>query len=214
MNPKIANIRENYSRKKLLEKKSAADPFTQFHQWWKDARRAKITEPNAMTLATSSPDGVPSARIVLLKGLEPEGFVFFTNYDSFKGQQLAGNPKACLVFFWKELERQVRITGLVNKLARRENEAYFQTRPRSSQIGAVISPQSQVIENRDWLESAFKSKKKETKDKKIECPPNWGGYVLSPVIVEFWQGRPGRLHDRLQYTLAEGGTWKLERLAP
>jgi pyridoxamine 5'-phosphate oxidase len=214
MNQKIADIRENYSRKKLTEKKAAPDPFKQFNKWWKQVIEAKVTEPNAMTLATSSADGLPSARIVLLKDLSKDGFIFFTNYDSFKGRQLQDNPKACLVFFWKELERQVRVTGLVSKISPEESSAYFNTRPKSSQVGAAVSPQSQVIESREWLETAFMELKKKSKDHVITCPPNWGGYMVKPIIVEFWQGRPGRLHDRLQYSLQDDGSWKMERLAP
>jgi pyridoxamine 5'-phosphate oxidase len=214
MDQKIADIRQNYSRKKLTEKKAETDPFKQFNKWWKQVLKAKITEPNAMTLATASSDGFPSARIVLLKDLSKEGFVFFTNYDSYKGKQLAENPKACLVFFWKELERQVRITGLISKLPPDENQNYFQSRPKESQLGAVVSPQSQVIQSREWLLSQFSEMRKSSKGDILTCPLNWGGYVVKPIIVEFWQGRPGRLHDRLQYTLLDDGSWKLERLAP
>ena len=214
MKQKIADIRQNYSHKKLTEKKAEPDPFLQFRKWWKQVLEAKITEPNAMTLATASSDGFPSARIVLLKDLSKDGFVFFTNYDSFKGQQLAENPKASIVFFWKELERQVRVTGLVSRLAYDENQDYFQSRPKESQVGAIVSPQSQVIESREWLLSKFREQKKALKDDVITCPVNWGGYLVRPVIVEFWQGRPGRLHDRLQYTLLDDGSWKMERLAP
>ncbi|MBL7731188.1 MAG: pyridoxamine 5'-phosphate oxidase [Chitinophagaceae bacterium] len=214
MQKNIASIRKSYSQKKLLEKKAAADPFRQFSKWWKQAVKSGIDEVNAMTLATAGSDGVPSARIVLLKDFSDKGFSFFTNYNSFKGIQLNENPKACLVFFWKELERQVRITGLVEKLDAEANDSYFDTRPEESRIGAVTSPQSQVIENRDWLDDRYKQLSKELKGKKIERPVHWGGYLVKPVLVEFWQGRPGRLHDRLQYSLETSGAWKLERLAP
>ena len=214
MKQKIADIRQEYSRKKLSEKKSEPDPIRQFRKWWKQVLEAEIPEPNAMTLATASADGMPSARIVLLKDLTDEGFVFFTNYESFKGKQLLENPKACLVFFWRELERQVRVTGLVSQVPGEESRTYFDSRPRESQIGAAVSPQSQVIPDREWLISRFREMKAGTKGQKIACPPHWGGYVIKPVIVEFWQGRPGRLHDRLQYTLMENGGWKMERLAP
>lgn len=210
----IADIRKNYSRKKLSEKKANADPIQQFAKWWKQAVASKIDEVNALTLATASLDGVPSARIVLLKDFSEEGFTFFTNYNSFKGQQLANNPKACLVFFWKELERQVRITGLVKMINPAESDTYFHSRPAGSQVGAIASPQSQVIENREWLDNNYKELKKQFKDKTIERPPHWGGYIVKPVIIEFWQGRPSRLHDRLQYILDENGKWKMERLAP
>jgi pyridoxamine 5'-phosphate oxidase len=214
MKGRIADIRKNYSRKKLLEKKAAKDPFTQFGKWWKQAINAGIDEINAMTLATASPDGMPSARIVLLKDFTEKGFTFFTNYESYKGQQMAENPKACLVFFWKELERQVRITGLVEKIAEEASTEYFLSRPVESRLGAVVSPQSRVIDSRDWLDDNYGQKKKELKGQHIDRPEHWGGYIVKPVIVEFWQGRPSRLHDRLQYTLQGDGGWKIERLAP
>src|ERR671921_186097 len=155
MDEKIANLRQDYSAQTLLEETSAADPFTQFQTWWQQALETKIIEPNAMTLATASADGVPSARIVLLKGFDHTGFVFFTNYNSYKGLQLAENPKACLVFFWKELERQVRITGLAAPVTTPESDAYFHSRPEGSRIGAWASPQSQVIESRAWLDAVY-----------------------------------------------------------
>ena len=210
----IADIRKSYSKKKLSEKKIDNEPLKQFSKWWKQAVASGISEVNAMTLATASSDGFPSARIVLLKGVEKNGFVFFTNYNSYKGQQLAENPKACAVFFWKELERQVRITGLVEKVSQEESEAYFFSRPEGSQIGAIASPQSQVIESREWLDEHYKQVKRKAKEDKIEKPEHWGGYILKPVIIEFWQGRPSRLHDRIQYTLEDNGKWKIERLAP
>ena len=210
----IAGIRKNYSHKKLSEKKASEDPFRQFAKWWKQAVASSIDEVNAMTLATASADGVPSARIVLLKDFSPKGFSFFTNYQSFKGKQLAENPRACLVFFWKELERQVRITGVVEKLDEKSSTDYFHSRPVASQAGAVASPQSQVIGSREWLEEQYKAVKLISKGKKIERPSHWGGYIVKPIIIEFWQGRPGRLHDRLQYTLQSDGSWKRERLAP
>ncbi len=214
MDEKIAEIRKEYSHKTLVESEVEPDPIKQFNTWWQDALEARITEVNAMTLATASADGIPSARTVLLKGFSERGFIFFTNYNSFKGQQLAENPKACLVFLWKELERQVRITGIVEKTSSEENDAYFQSRPRASQIGAIASPQSQVIENRQWLDENYQNLTKQLKETAIQRPRHWGGYIVRPVIIEFWQGRPGRLHDRIQYTLAEDGSWKIERLAP
>jgi pyridoxamine 5'-phosphate oxidase len=210
----IADIRKNYSQKKLSEEKVDPNPMKQFAKWWKQAVAAEIDEVNAMTLATSSSDGVPAARIVLLKGVEDKGFVFFTNYESFKGQQLAENPKACLVFFWKELERQVRITGLVEKVSATASDEYFHSRPVASQVGAVASPQSRAIQSREWLDEQYKELKKQLKDETIQRPEHWGGYIVKPVIIEFWQGRPSRLHDRLQYSLEENGEWKIERLAP
>ena len=214
MENNIRDIRKNYSQKSLEEKSMAANPLQQFEIWWNEAVASAIDEVNAMTLATASADGIPSARIVLLKGFSQEGFSFFTNYNSFKGQQLTENPKACLVFFWKELERQVRITGLVSRLDDTDSTAYFDSRPLESRIGAIVSPQSQVIESRDWLNSQYTKMQDQLKQTAIQRPGYWGGFIVKPVIVEFWQGRPSRLHDRLQYSLLEDGSWKIERLAP
>jgi len=214
MSTPIADIRRNYSKKALLESEADADPIVQFGKWWEEALKAEIVEPNAMTVATSSTDGLPSARIVLLKGFSEKGFVFYTNYSSYKGQQLAENPKACLVFFWKELERQVRITGLVTKTDAKDSDHYFHSRPKESQVGAASSPQSEVIPNREWLDSRFKSLQAESEKGEIPRPKHWGGYIVRPVVIEFWQGGASRLHDRLQYTLLETGLWKIERLAP
>ncbi len=214
MTAKTADIRKNYSKKKLTEAKANPDPLKQFAKWWKQAVKSNLDEANAMTLATASSDAVPSARIVLMKGFDENGFTFFTNYNSFKGQQLSENPKACLVFFWKELERQVRITGLVEKISDEASSEYFYSRPMDSQLGAIASPQSEVIESREWLDEKFKRLKNNTGDSNIQCPSNWGGYIVKPVIIEFWQGRPNRLHDRLQYTLQDSGEWIIERLAP
>lgn len=214
MDEKIAEIRKEYSYKALVESEVEADPIKQFNIWWQDALEAKIAEINAMTVATASSDGMPSARTMLLKGFSEKGFVFFTNYESYKGQQLAENPKACLVFFWKELERQVRITGLIEKTSDDESNTYFQSRPKASQVGAVASPQSQVIDSRDWLDERYKKLSVQFEDAMIQRPAHWGGFLVRPVIIEFWQGRPGRLHDRIQYTILEDGGWKIERLAP
>lgn len=214
MDSSIASIRKNYSLQSLEEKDVLQDPIQQFAKWWKEAIDAQVDEINAMTLATSSADGFPSARIVLLKHFDHRGFSFFTNYQSFKGRQLEENPKACLVFFWKELERQVRITGLAEKLDEESNDAYFNSRPVESRVGATISPQSQVIESRQWLQDQFSAVQRSQYADNIKRPDHWGGYLVKPVIIEFWQGQPGRLHDRLQYTLADDGSWKLERLAP
>ena len=214
MNEKTAGIRTEYAQKALKESDMDVDPIRQFNTWWQQALEAKIIEVNAMTLATASADGVPSARTVLLKGFSERGFNFFTNYNSFKGRQLAENPKASLLFFWKELERQVRITGIVEKLSSEESNAYFQSRPRASQVGAVASPQSQVIESRQWLDEKYEEAIKQSENTDVQRPLHWGGYNVRPVIIEFWQGRPGRLHDRIQYTLLADGRWKIERLAP
>ena len=210
----ISGIRKNYSQQTLSEDSVDRDALRQFEKWWKEAVASEIDEVNAMTLATSSVDGVPSARIVLLKGLSPKGLVFFTNYDSYKGKQLGENPKACLVFFWKELERQVRVTGLVEKVSAKESDEYFHSRPIGSQAGASISPQSMVIENREWLENKYNQFTSEHAGAILQRPDHWGGYLVKPVVIEFWQGRSSRLHDRLEYSLQENGEWKIERLAP
>ena len=214
MSSTIADIRKDYKLRSLLEKDVDANAIGQFDKWWQEAIHSEIDEVNAMTLATASADGIPAARIVLLKGFDERGFVFFTNYDSFKGLQLAENPRACLVFFWKELERQVRITGLVEKVSAEESDIYFNSRPEGSRIGAWASPQSQVIENREWLEEREKTLVKDFTGKPLSRPAHWGGYRVKPINIEFWQGRPSRLHDRLQYSLQADNTWKIERLAP
>ena len=212
--PSIADIRKEYMLQTLEEELVHADPFIQFGKWWNEAITASIDELNAMTLATASADGLPSTRIVLLKGYDNNGFVFFTNYTSFKGKQLEENPRACLVFFWKELERQVRITGLVKKVSEEASNEYYQSRPIGSRIGALISPQSQVIESREWLTARELQVLKEFDGKSVPRPEFWGGYCVQPVTIEFWQGRPNRLHDRIQYGLQQNGDWKIERLAP
>jgi len=210
----IADIRKDYQLQSLTESEVKHHPVDQFTDWWDAAIRASIDEVNAMTLATASPDGIPAARIVLLKGYDKNGFVFFTNYESFKGRQLAENPRACLVFFWKELERQVRITGLVEKTSAEESDAYFHSRPESSRIGAWASPQSQVIESRAQLVDRENTLASQFKNKPIGRPLHWGGYRVKPGTMEFWQGRPSRLHDRIQYSLQDDGSWLIERLAP
>lgn len=214
MNKAIADLRKEYASQTLLETDLSASPIQQFTAWWEQAIAADLLEPNAMTLATASTDGLPSARIVLLKGFDEKGFVFYTNYQSYKALQLAENPKACLVFHWKELERQVRIMGVVEKVSAEESNAYFQSRPLGSRIGAWASPQSKVIPDRGWIENEFEKKKNEFGGEAIPLPPHWGGYRVKPVIIEFWQGRFSRLHDRMQYSLEENGGWKIERLAP
>lgn len=214
MKAEIAQLRREYSHKSLSESEILQDPIQQFEQWWKQVLATEVIEPNAMTLATASSDGFPSARVVLLKGFDKTGFSFYTNYNSYKAKQLEENPKACLVFFWKELERQVRVIGLVEKLDTRDNDEYFNSRPEGSRIGAWTSPQSEVIKSRDWLDDRYQQLVKEMGGKEIKRPSHWGGYIVKPVIIEFWQGRPSRLHDRIQYTLQENGNWKVERLAP
>ena len=212
--PNIADIRKDYKLQTLSEADVAANPFLQFDKWWDDAVKSDIDEVNAMALATADSEGKPDARIVLLKGYDKSGFVFFTNYQSHKGQELAENPNACLVFFWKELERQVRIRGTVEQIASAESDVYFTSRPVGSRIGAWASPQSSVIATRAIIEERQKEFEQKFIDGNITRPPHWGGYIVKPVEIEFWQGRPSRLHDRIRYTLQEKGGWIIERLAP
>jgi pyridoxamine 5'-phosphate oxidase len=213
MDKAIADIRKDYRLQSLNEADVNANAIEQFTRWWNEAMKSEITEVNAMTLATASKDGVPDARIVLLKGYNEEGFVFFTNYESRKGKELAENPKATLVFFWKELERQVRVEGVVEKVSEKESDEYFNSRPEGSRIGAWASPQSTVIDTREVIEKNAENYLKEFLQKQITRPPHWGGYIVKPTAIEFWQGRSNRLHDRLRYTKTDEG-WKIERLAP
>ncbi|MBZ4189945.1 pyridoxamine 5'-phosphate oxidase [Niabella beijingensis] len=215
MKQEIADIRINYSKKSLSESDVAEDPVSQFNSWWQEAVESQLSEVNAMTLATADADGLPDARIVLLKGFSGKGFVFFTNYESRKGKELQQNPNACLVFFWKELERQVRITGTVSKVPENESDQYFYSRPVASQIGAIASPQSSVIPDRSFLDQRTQEvSDRANAGQQIQRPDHWGGYLVTPFSVEFWQGRPSRLHDRLRYTLQPDGQWRIERLAP
>ena len=210
----IADIRKDYKLQSLDEKDVLPDPIDQFEKWWQDVLGSTIEEVNAMTLATANKNGRPSARIVLLKGFTKEGFIFFTNYESHKGLELLENPQASLVFFWKELERQVRIEGLAEKISAEESDVYFRSRPEASKIGAWASPQSKVIASRKIIETTVAATEKKFTGGEIQRPPHWGGYIVKPTVIEFWQGRPSRLHDRIQYTKLENGTWKIERLAP
>ncbi len=209
----IAAIRRDYSLKTLDEKEVDQNPFLQFSSWWKEAINSSIDEVNAMTLATSDPTGKPSARIVLLKGITDEGLIFFTNYNSHKAEELEANPSAALVFFWKELERQIRIEGKVYKTSIKENEQYFNSRPVGSRIGAWASPQSKVVDDRSELEALVTQAERKFENSEINCPPFWGGFIVKPNLFEFWQGRQSRLHDRVQYSL-ENNIWKIARLAP
>lgn len=209
----IADIRKEYKQAALLETDVAPNPITQFTQWLQQAQQSDLLEPTAMTLATCSTEGVPSARTVLLKGIKQEGFIFYTNYNSHKGIELAQNPRCSLLFFWAGLERQVRITGMVSKIPAAESDAYFASRPIGSQIGAIASPQSQVIPSRTYLEN-IENELKATSITPLVRPTHWGGYLVQPVTIEFWQGRPSRLHDRLQYTVQPNGSWLIQRLAP
>lgn len=212
MNMSIADIRKDYTLKSLSELDVANNPFTQFGVWWNEAIQSEIDEVNAMTLATIKPNNTPAARIVLLKDYNAEGFTFFTNYLSAKGQQLFANPNATICFFWKELQRQVRIEGIIEKVADSISDEYFNSRPQGSKLGAWASPQSKVIANRDLLTENEKKYAAEFGDD-IKRPPHWGGYTLKPNYFEFWQGRSNRLHDRITYT-KQTDNWIIERLAP
>lgn len=209
----IAGIRKDYQLAELDESTVGKDPLAFFGKWFIEAETARVNEVNAMTLATVDTELQPHARIVLLKGLEEQGFVFFTNYNSAKGRQIASCPKAALVFFWPELERQVRAEGILEKIPEKESDAYFDSRPEGSRIGAWSSPQSQVIKDRQVLEESFKEYQSRFSDGPIPRPPHWGGYRLKPHKMEFWQGRSSRMHDRIIFTLEKKG-WKKLRLAP
>ena len=210
----LADLRKDYSLAGLTEKELARDPFRQFEKWFQEAEAAKIPEPNAMVLATATRDGRPSARIVLLKGLDGRGFVFFSNYESRKGRELEGNPRASLLFPWVALERQVIVEGTVLKVAREESETYFHSRPRQSQLSAWVSQQSSIISSRATLEESMQTLEKKYAGQEVPLPPHWGGWRLAPETVEFWQGRRNRLHDRLRFRREKDGAWSVERLAP
>ncbi len=210
----IADIRKDYKLAALDENSVGYDPITFFTKWFSEAEAAQITEINAMTLATADNKGIPHARIVLLKGLDKADFVFFTNYDSDKGKEIAGNPNAALVFFWKELERQVRIEGIIEKIPAAESDIYFRSRPAGSRIGAWASPQSTPITDRNILDLNYAKYEEEFSQIEIPRPPHWGGYKVTPSRIEFWQGRSSRMHDRILFTKNEAGNWSRSRLAP
>ena len=210
----LADLRKDYSLAGLAEKDLARDPFRQFEKWFQEAEAAKIPEPNAMTLATATREGRPSARTVLLKGLDGRGFVFYSNYESRKGRELEANPQVTLVFPWVAIERQVLIEGTATKVAREESEAYFHSRPRASQLGAWVAQQSAVIAGRAVLEDTMKAWEKKYAGQEVPLPANWGGWRVAPETVEFWQGRRSRLHDRLRFRREKDGGWSVERLAP
>ena len=209
----IADIRKDYKLRSFLEAEAASNPFVQFTEWWNDALASNIDEVNAMTLATVNAAGKPSARIVLLKGMSEEGYEFYTNYESHKAKEMAGNSNVALVFFWKELERQIRIEGTVKKAPEDVSDIYFNSRPEESRIGAWSSPQSKIIPSRETLEKNVLNIKDKFEGKEITRPTFWGGYTVEPVLFEFWQGRSNRLHDRIEYVQNET-EWIKRRLAP
>jgi pyridoxamine 5'-phosphate oxidase len=214
MDANIASIRQDYKKATLSESDASVEPFEQFAKWWQECINAEVVEPNAMSLATINLDGFPDSRIVLLKDYNSQGFTFFTNYESAKGKAIAANNKVQLLFFWPELERQIRITGFADKLTEIESTNYFQSRPKESQIGAWSSRQSTVVANREVLETAYQAFTEQYKDEAILPKPEfWGGYRVTPMAIEFWQGRSNRLHDRLLYSKKDG-QWNRERLSP
>lgn len=214
MSMSLSDLRREYATRALDEQDADPNPMRQFSVWFDEALKSQLLDVNAMTLATATASGEPAARIVLLKGADEHGFVFYTNYDSRKGQDLAENPRACLLLFWAELERQVRITGTVAKTSREESEQYFHSRPIESQIGATVSRQSRAVVSRADLESRYVAMLESHKDMHVPLPQNWGGYRVTPHAIEFWQGRKSRLHDRLLYTKQADGTWTRARLEP
>jgi pyridoxamine 5'-phosphate oxidase len=209
----INSLRHDFSKQTLDEKDVHKNPVIQFSKWFTEAVDAKVNEPNAMTVCTATLDGKPSARILLLRNFDDDGFVFYTNYQSRKGEEIDKNPNAALLFFWPELERQIRIEGILSKQNSEDSDMYFKSRPRTSKLGAWTSAQSKVLASRKVLDEEYEKLSKKFPGEEIPRPEHWGGYILKPFSVEFWQGRPSRLHDRILYT-KENDAWKIERLAP
>lgn len=209
----INTLRHDFSKQTLDESQVDKSPFLQFEKWFKEAVDAHVNEPNAMTVATASKSGKPAARILLLRNFNENGFVFYTNYSSRKGEEIDENPNCALLFFWPELERQVRIEGKLIKQSSAESDLYFNSRPRTSKLGAWTSPQSKVVKNRKELDELYEQTSQRFPSEDVPRPPHWGGFVLQPDSIEFWQGRPSRMHDRILYTLVNGN-WRIERLAP
>jgi pyridoxamine 5'-phosphate oxidase len=210
----VARLRKEYTRAGLKESDAASGPIEQFRNWFDEALAADLHEPNAMTLATATPDGRPSARVVLLKGLDERGFVFYTSYEGRKGGELETNPYCALVFYWGELERQVRVEGRASRVSEDASDEYFGSRPRGSQLGAWASEQSRPVEGRGALEERLRGLEAQYEGREVPRPPFWGGYRVEPEVVEFWQGRENRLHDRLVYRRSDNGEWGRERLQP
>tara|TARA_R110000751_G_scaffold206717_1_gene310672 strand:+ start:848 stop:1498 length:651 start_codon:yes stop_codon:yes gene_type:complete len=215
MQKDLGDYRKSYEKSALMEDSISDNPIQLFQTWFYEVERSDgVDEPNAMTVSTVGLDGFPKSRVVLLKKYTYEGFIFYTNYNSEKGRALSKNPKICLSFFWPNLERQIIIKGTAEKLAKNLSDGYFESRPDGSKLGALVSDQSTVIESRGVLEDKLSQLEKEYSGKEIERPEHWGGYLVRPVSMEFWQGRPNRLHDRIRYTLTEDFDWKMDRLAP
>lgn len=210
----LFDLRKEYKTGELLENAIPENPMTLFEEWFEEATTAHLSEPNAMVLATTNAQGIPSARVVLLKEINGHGFVFFTNYESKKGSQILENPNVALVFDWHEIERQVRIEGVAEKVSETDSDTYFNSRPLNSRLGAWTSPQSKVLKGRDELENLLKTTTDKFSDNEIQRPPHWGGYVVKPVNIEFWQGRPNRLHDRILFERTKENRWNIKRLAP
>ena len=215
MEKDLSNLRLVYSLGELLEKDLRENPLEQFQQWFLQAQQSDtVQEPNAMSVATIGLDGFPKTRVVLLKRFTDEGFIFYTNYNSEKGKAILANPNICLSFFWPVLERQIIIKGTAEKLPTNLSDGYFQSRPRGSQLGSIVSQQSEVVPSREYLQEQLSSLEKEMEGKSLKRPAHWGGFLVRPISLEFWQGRPNRLHDRIRYTLEAEYDWKIERLSP